>query len=437
MQEDIIDRMKCVNCNFLETQNGKSYCKIEKKSLEDLGIKSIYDNNKCNVFEENSKTGSALAKLHSVYKKWLHVKDDRRIDLVLAVALTRDVPGTKLWLLIVSNSGDWKSEQLHALDDDEENTRVIKALTSKTIVSGSPSARDLAPSLRDKIILIPEMAQLLTLHPNEKSAVWAQLRDLYDGIAGKDSGTGKSSSYKDLNVTLIGCSTPAIDSQILIHQSLGSRELIYRPPKEDESSEEELMDKVNENEKHEEEMRNELRDITIGFLKQRVYVPIDVPPEIFDKLKGLSNYLRFMRSPAEFDTWTGELINNAHPEKPTRILKQLKRLYLGLKSLDETYTDERALSVIAEVVRSSSFPNRIAVYKHLHKNPSNKPTEYKISKDLRIGRKTVYRELNVLWNLGLINKEGGEEITEYGSTKEKVMWQVNTSTKLFSFLKNK
>ena len=184
-------------------------------------------------------------------------------------------------------------------------------------------------------------------------------------------------------------------------------------------------------------MRNELRDITIGFLKQRVYVPIDVPPEIFDKLKGLSNYLRFMRSPAEFDTWTGELINNAHPEKPTRILKQLKRLYLGLKSLDETYTDERALSVIAEVVRSSSFPNRIAVYKHLHKNPSNKPTEYKISKDLRIGRKTVYRELNVLWNLGLINKEGGEEITKYGSTKEKVMWQVNTSTKLFSFLKNK
>ena len=42
------------------------------------------------------------------------------------------------------------------------------------------------------------------------------------------SGMGSRSQYEGLKVTLMAGSTPAIDGQILVHQDLGTRELIYR-----------------------------------------------------------------------------------------------------------------------------------------------------------------------------------------------------------------
>lgn len=431
------DTWHCFHCekkgnifHLVMEHEGLRFGEAKKKIMDSFTSRFVKIKNKI------IKQKTTLQDVYAVYNKWLHVSDNRRIDLVLSVALTREIEGTKLWLLIVSNSGDWKSEQLKALDDDGVNTRVIRSFTAKTLVSGDTKARDLAPELRDKLMLIPEMAQMLTLHPNEKASVWAQLRDLYDGIAGKDSGTGKSSKYEDLNITFIGCSTPAIDSQILIHQSLGSRELIYRPPKEDVESEKELMKKVLYNENHEAQMRQEIKEVTQSFLQSRKYENVNISGEILETIEEMANYLRFMRSPAEFDSYTGELLNDAHPEKPTRILKQLKRLFLALKSLDDNYKDEKALSVIFEVINSSSFQNRVSVYNFLVKHDGKFFTEYKISNALKIGRKSVMRELNVLWNLGLILKTS-EEIENYGKITEKSTWSINVTTGVFSFLKNK
>jgi predicted transcriptional regulator len=345
------------------------------------------------------------------------------------------LPGTKVWLLIISNSGDWKSEQVNALNDGGITTRVIRSLSSRTLVSGDRFAPDLAPTLKDKIVLLPEMAQILTLHPNEKTAVWAQLRDLYDGYAGKDSGTGKSSSYSDLNVTLIGCSTPYIDMQVNLHQALGSRELIYRPPKEDETNENEIMKMALQNEHAETEMRRDLRYITQQFLHHRKYTPRNFDDDSLDLLKTLALFLTVMRAPAEWDTYTGELIGNAHPEKPTRVLKQLVRMYAALLSLDDEYEQHRAMSVLAEVIRSSAVPNRMAVYFHLMLNPNKEWTEYGISQEMKIGRKSVYRELNVLWNLGLVTRKIEEsEKTFSGRTVESYKWSANHAHPIHSSL---
>jgi hypothetical protein len=376
-----------------------------------------------------------LRDVHTTYKKWLSLEDMRRIDVMLAVALSRKLKGTKLWLIIVGPSGDGKSEQINALNDGGLNTKVIRNFTSKTLVNGNPKIPDLAPTLQDKILIISDFAPILKLHPNEKGEVWAQLRDLYDGFAGKQSGLGKDAEYKDLNVTLVAGSTPVIDSQILIHQDLGTRELVWRTAHEDEYANDKLMEMCWKNEEFEEQMRFELKEVTNKFINECTIKPIKIPDEIKERLKIYCEYLRIMRSPAELDQG-GELRNIVYPEKPSRILKQLKRVFICLKSLDEEYTNDMCLSVIEHLIKSSSFPNRVNVLNkaiELHIEGKKEITQYLISEKLRIGRKTAYREMNVLWNLKLLNKRVKRE-ENFGRIMEIDLYSLNDENELVKTL---
>jgi len=307
----------------------------------------------------------SLKDVHTIFKKWIYLEDTHRIDVALAIRLIAKITGTRVWMIFVGPSGDWKSELLNAIIDDGKETKVIRNFTSKTLVNGNPNVADLAPKLHNKTIIIGDMAQLLKLHPNEKGEVWAQLRDLYDGFAGKQSGMGKDVEYKDLNVTLMAASTPAIDSQILIHQDLGTRELIYRSEKIEKTK---LMDKVWENEKVEDIMKYELREVIQKFLASHEY---DKDTKISEKavfqIKYLANKLSYFRAPAESDRYTGDLINDVHPERPTRVLKQLKRLYIGLKSLDPDYEDDEVINVLKKIIKGSAFKIRNDVLEFLIK----------------------------------------------------------------------
>lgn len=341
-----------------------------------------------------------LQDVYEVYEKWLHIEDTKRIDVVLATALTRGLEGTKLWLILIGASGDWKTEQLNALDDGGYMTKTLSRITPRTLVSGHPKVTDLAPQLHNKLVLIPDFASLLKLSPQDKGLVWAQLRDLYDGYARAVSGSGKDSEYKNLDVTLIGASTPVIDTQILIHQDLGTRELLWRTQGNVELKE--LLVKIDENEEVELDMRLELKKITQKFLNSIRYTPIKLSDETKNKLFAYSEYIRLMRATAEFDIQSGDLINMVYPEEPTRIYKQLKRMYIALRSLDPDYPDERAFEIIEHLAESSSHQLRTKVFKVLIKN--NRISTNTVAKKLKIGYKTAYKQLNTLWNLKIVDK---------------------------------
>lgn len=232
------------------------------------------------MYEIRKQKEVSLQDLYDVYKKWFHINDTHRLDVILAIALSRQMEGTPLWLIMVSNSGDMKSEQLNALDD-EVTTKIVHKFTDKTLVNGYKDKNefpDLAPKLNGKIMLIPDMAEILQLNPNIKNEVWGQLRNLYDGFAGVQTGMGTDVQYKNLRVTLIGGSTPAIDDQILIHQSLGTRELFYRPKEIADINE--LMQRVWKNEESEKIMRNEIREITHQFLRGKNPKKIEIPEKV-------------------------------------------------------------------------------------------------------------------------------------------------------------
>jgi len=357
--------------------------------------------------------------LYSIYKKYLYIQDTNRIDVVLAVALSRKLEGLPLWLFIVGPSGDGKTEQIKALDDGGITTKRLDNITSRTLIQGEKSREnDLMPQLKDKLILISDFAQFLKLHPDEKGQVWAQLRQLYDGEMFRATGlTGAPKGYKDIKTTMLVGTTPAIDSQILIFQELGTRELLYRT--EEVLNCEELTEKVWNNENYESEMKQALNDVTLKYLSGREVKRVEITQKVKETLKDWTEYLRIMRASAETDCSTGELINLVYPEMPTRCLKQLKRLFICLKNLDDNYSDEKALQVIARVIESSITPLRKNVLMQvINNNPSISTSQ--VAQNLKVGKKTAYTHLNVLRALNLIDME--ESLDQWGRVTERTWW---------------
>lgn len=344
---------------------------------------------------------SPLEEVYKVYKKYFHIEDTKRIDIILAVVLSQKLEGIPIWLILVGPSGDMKSVQLNSFVGLEQVYK-LHNLTSKSLVNGYKDKKkypDLAPELNNKVVIIPDMAQILKLPPVEKGELWGQLRDLYDGMAGKVSGMGSRASYDNLKVTLLAGSTPAIDGQILIHQDLGTRELIFRT--KGNVMKEKVMKKCIENEELEQQITNKIKEKTKDFLDKTEVIRNYINPKYLKELMKIATYITYMRATAEFDQYANELRNFVYPEEPTRIVKQLKRLYICLMSLSNDYLEDRALEILWDIAKSSSFPIRIKIFNYLLKQTEELSTS-KIAEILKIGKSSAKRELSVLWNINII-----------------------------------
>lgn len=368
----------------------------------------------------------SLDDVHETFAKWMHVKDYDAIDLSLAVALSREMEGTPLWLILVGASGAGKTEVIRPFLDTtgEDNmgktTYFMAKITTKTLVSGNPKADDLAPLLDKKLIILPDMAEILSLSSDDKKQIWAQLRNLYDGFAQSDTGSQKKrKSYQNLRITLLAGSTPDIDSQILIHQSLGTRELIFRT--DIEVNKDELMKRVLENEEAERMMHDELKAAVRGFVDNHTVEKIDIPKESIVKLMRMAEFMALMRAEGKCDAYSGELMSDVTPEAPTRCLKQMKRIYVCLRNLDTTVTDERAIDIVWKLVLSNVNPIRLMMLPYIYNIEESKGVSTtQLAERLHIGKKTVLSQLHTLWNLRIINIK--ETISEWGRVTNSNCW---------------
>lgn len=428
MKTDLTEEMTCKNC---ENYNG-DYCTI-KSAVGGSGYLKTTSGQTCADFEKSAEVGYNecidLKELHKVYKTELYIEDTKRIDIVLATALSNKLEGIPIWLILVGASGDLKSVQLNAIRG--KDVYLLHNLTSKTLVNGYKNKKDhpdLAPKLNTKIIVIPDMAQILKLPPVEKGELWGQLRDLYDGFAGKESGQGASSKYENLKTTLLAGSTPSIDAQILVHQDLGTRELVYRTS--GNKNKEKLMDKCFENEESEAEITQRLKEVTMNFLNNRDIKRSHINPEILAEIKKIAIYISYMRATAEFDGYTNELRNAVYPEEPTRIAKQLKRLFICLMSLSDDYSEERALEILWHVGKSSAFPIRTRIFEFLKSQDEREEfSTSELSEKVGVGKSTIKRECSVLENVKLISCRRQE--TTYPD-KFYEYWKINKNHKLLN-----
>jgi len=400
---------------FIEEQHTKSKKATKKEIKEYKRIRDILAKEELgDQLNELATEASKNITLNDVYKtveKYLHVNDRNRIDLILATALSNQIPGTPIWMFIVGNSGDWKSAfttSLAGLD----NCIKVDQLTKNTLATGMKDAWDLGSDLANNstILLFPDLASLTSMNVDEKNTIWGQFRTLYDGDILKSTGGGVKKAYENCHVTMIACTTQSIRDEILIHAQLGTRELMYDTDA-DEADDDFKMDMAWENEKYEEKMATDIRDTVCSFLKTRKITLIDkdIPYETKKFLKQEAKRLRILRASGMTDRKNRELINPVSPEVPTRLIKQFKRIYISLKSLDEKYPDKKTKAIISRIVDSSGNKVRMKILEFLKKDTTKKFKIIDIHKKTRIGRSSLKSQLEMLWNLGVISKDIIEE----------------------------
>ena len=340
-----------------------------------------------------------LEQVHKEFKKWLYIKDTGRIDAMLATALATTQTGEPLWLLNIGTSGYAKSEIARTLIPWERSYHLTN-LTTNALCSGMSNVEDLAPKLKNKLILIPESAQLMAMHPDQKRMLWAQLRTLYDGDMGKVTGIGVEKEYHDLYCGLYMCGTQIIDRQILIHQDLGTRELIYRSTVEDQEINP-ILNKAITNRHKKAQLREKLSKKVVAFMEKAKIKDIEPDKPTTEDLKKKARWLAKMRTTIATDNVTGETLEQPYPELPARLVQQFTRYYTILMSIGCSH--EETMQIINHIVESSSIPMRTMVYRVVGDN-GGEITTRKIADTLRVGHKTANRECFALWGLKFFDK---------------------------------
>jgi hypothetical protein len=354
---------------------------------------------------------ATLKNIHAIFKKHYHIPNTNHIDVLLATALTYGMKGDPVWLIFFGASGDLKTSIVKSLLG-LPHVILVDNITPNTLASGKANAHDLGSELQQSsnIIIIPDLATLVSKHVDEKNEIWGQLRTLYDGYINKKTGSGINKKYDGCHVTLIACATDLICDEVLVHAQLGTRDFMYNTGAESCD----IDEKVNiawDNVGKEKEIQQEIDTAINCFFTYHKIKEHPVPDDVKKFLKDQAKKLMILRAGGAVDRSTRELLNPVVPEVPTRLIKQFKKLYYGLKSLDDNYTDERCKEIISHIVNSSGNKVRQLVLSHLEKsNPLDQ--WFKLSDvqfSTRLSRGSVKQQLETLWNMGVIEKKIVEE----------------------------
>ncbi len=374
-----------------------------------------------------------LQDIYDVIQKYYHMNDMIRVDVLLATALSMSASKcSRLFMILVGSSGDWKSEGIRALHkcdnwmtslnltntERESWVRSVDQLTRNTFVSGKAVERKVKNDLgakmdgKNTLLLIYDFANLMSKTKDDKNEIFSQLRNLYDGFLQKDTGNGVEKIFTDCDVTLIAAATPMIKDEFFLNQALGTRELMC-------DTSDKFTFKIQKEERHAkataafenqaiiEKARKELKEVFEDFLIHHPYTELSddkISKEMKNFIIDQACLLATLRATVKIDFYRYDVIAAPVIEEPTRLTHQLKLLYKALKSLGADYSDERCKAVIKRIVKSSAPLLRYALYLELQKYPDVEYTAADLADKFEISYRSVRLDLDILCGLKLATR---------------------------------
>lgn len=298
--------------------------------------------------------------------RWLHIRDPDVLEIIFAFAISEQLPGDPLWLFLIAPPGGCKTEILRALQGSRYYH--LSDLTSKTFVSGLMLGQgekrrkidDLLPQLDKKVLVFKDFTTVLEKGREERQEIMAQLREIYDGSFAKKFGTLDEKVSYDSRFGLIAGVTPVIDRYWKVMQQLGERFLKYRWVEDDDLT----TRQAEANEGKEFRMRAEIHQAVMGFLCGLKIKPVAFPDDLIEPLIMVAKFLAVVRTPVTIHAGQTDFYYDfiPVPERPTRLVKQLKKFCKALAIVRgrETVTKEEVLVAI-KIALSTAPQDRYAV----------------------------------------------------------------------------
>ncbi|RFZ08114.1 helix-turn-helix domain-containing protein [Mycobacterium marinum] len=362
-----------------------------------------------------------LTEAHNVFQRWLGDDfDTDALDAVLATTAAERLDGDPLWLLLISGSGNAKTETVQALDG-------IGAIVTSTIsspgalLSASPKrerAKEATGGLLRKleprgVLVIKDVTSVLSMSGDARAEVLGALREVYDGRWSRNVGTdgGLTLDWAG-RIAVVGAVTTAWDKAHAAIASMGDRFVLIRM--DSTTGRQAAGRKAIGNTGCEIIMRAELAEAVAGVISGMDTKPITVTDDETNVLLNAADLVTLARTGVEYD-YRGDVIDAHAPEMPTRFAKQLAQVVRGGVAVGMDRTD--ALRLAIRCARDSMPPLRLAIIDYLAGNPHSSTAE--VRKQLGKPRATVDRQLQALHMLGVLTCDE-EEVTWSG--KDATRW---------------
>lgn len=351
-----------------------------------------------------------LAALHHAADQLLRLHDHTILDVVLAVLVANRLQCDPTWLAIVGPPSTGKTEILTAASHIPA-TYLLSTLTKNTLISGQqvsdPSAEaSLLPRLRDKTLILKDFTTILTMHREDRAAIFSILREVYDGKVTKVFGTGRQITWQGKMGLLAGV-TPIFDTYLSVQAVLGERLLVYRPEDLDFPTRHATALHALYTCGRERELREQLGRAFVEAYRQvlehaQEVDEVLVGPSGLATLGHLADVVAHGRVGVLHDQYKGQVLYQPQAEGPARLSKQLYQLLMALTlSRGKVQAQEDELAVIRRVARDSMQPLRCQVLRVIHHKPSR---AVEIARSVGRPYSTVKRELEDCALLGLVTK---------------------------------
>jgi hypothetical protein len=364
-----------------------------------------------------------LPVLHETFRRWLGADYDLdAVNAVVATAAAERLSGDPLWLLLVSGSGNAKTETVQALSG--VGATITSTITSDgALLSGSPKrdkAIDATGGLLRTIgprglLVIKDVTSILSMNRDTRGTVLAALREIHDGRWERNVGTdgGRTLSWVG-RLAIIGAVTTVWDRAHDVIAAMGDRFVVLR------------MDstlgrlpagrQAIGNTGNEATMRAELASAVAGVLAGvRTDQNVSLTAVETERILQAANVVTLARTGVDYD-YRGDVVDAHAPEMPTRFAKQLAQVVRGAVAIGMDRAKGLALAI--RCARDSMPPIRLAILDDINKHPDSLTKD--VRRRLAKPRATIDRQLQALHMLGVLTCDE-EEATHAG--KAATLWR--------------
>lgn len=347
------------------------------------------------------------------FARWLGTEYDQdALCAVLATAAVERLDGDPLWLLLVSGSGNAKTETVQSLVS--VGAQIVSTISSEGALLSATSKRErtkdatggLLREIGDRgILVVKDVTSILSMNRDLRGQVLAALREVYDGRWTRNVGTdGGRTLVWEGRLVMIGAVTTAWDSAHSVISSMGDRFVLVRV----DSSKGRMTAgrRAIANTGSEVAMRSELAEAVAHVLSAMSHRTTVVTDAQSERLLLAADLVTLARTGVETD-YQGNVIDSHMPEAPTRFAKQLTQVVRGAASIG--MTAEEGMRLAIRCARDSMPPLRLAIIDDLADHPGSKTAD--VRKRLDKPRSTVDRQIQALHILGVItvDEESGAQ----------------------------
>jgi len=348
----------------------------------------------------------SLDDARDTFTRWLGDEYDLdALHFALALAGVERLDGDAPWGLIVSGSGNAKTETVTAAEG--AGATVTSSISSEGALLSATSrqerASDATGGLLRKIgsrgvLVIKDVTTILSMNTEVRLSVLGALREVADGFWERNVGTdgGKTLTWRG-RIVVLGAVTTAWDTHHGVISAMGDRFLLLRVDSSQRVSRLASGRQSLANIGHEDVMRSELRAAFGGVITGMAADGVTLTESESERLLAVANIVTAARTGVERDR-QGNVVDAHAFEAPTRLVKYLGQVVRGGVAIGMDRAD--ALRLAVRVAHDCVPPLRMAALRTVAANPGNNTSE--VARLVDKPRSSVDRSLQELHLLDLL-----------------------------------